>query len=322
MTSSRIGRLTRVIATALAFAVFASGCGSPMIGNASRTTAASYSNASSAVQSMTEKPSQIADDPITSNSLDVIGVVLPTLDAEYYIRILDGIKKCAAVKNYEIIAIASDKAGGEQKALEALEFQDVKSVIVDPDNIGDEGVMSLKNWCVSAGLLCVMILDDAESYEYKYTPGGSPVVSIPIYTGDIGFSIMNSNEISSGTPDIIDSRLFIIASNPESPATKENIKGLYFDDTGTILNRKKIKILDTGYVDDIQELSPVVNGAFSKYNNIDTFVCIDRNLSYDLLVALNSTGFKGNLVCYSYETTAEKMQAVPLRSKPYTSTHQ
>ncbi len=256
---------------------------------------------------VTQPPAQ-TEAPRVTSGLGLIGVVLPTLDTEYYAALLDSIRSNAQQNRFEILACAADQMGGMQKALETVLDGGVRSVIIDSPDLGDEGVSALAARCLARGIPCVMILDNEES-DKTDTFNGSVAV-IPLSSKIVGFYMMNSiPSILGHTLDIMDGKLLIVAGDPDSPVTKANVAGLRFDADGTILKRKHIRILKTLFVTSKKPLDQLVASALKKDRDIDTVICIERSFSFELLGLLQSLGFRGNLLCWVDETAIGQMEA-------------
>lgn len=291
----------------------ASGCGTPTASNNFPTASSQNPSAASTAQVTSDMASGPAitaqiSSPKTADGLGVIGVVLPTMDGEYYTRLADGFSKIASENGFDVKIYTSDEAGGEIEAMEVLISEGVKSVIVDMAGPDDDMVQNVKALSLETGIPCVLILDDGETQLDETKDNNVAVVSVDV--NNLGMFMMNQcPDINGGTLDILDARLFIIGKDQENPITQSVVNGLYFDSDGTILKRDNIDILGASYVDETQQLPAVVSDVL-RINDVDTFICIDRNLSEDLMDSLVSAGFRGNLLCYTYETTAEKMENI------------
>lgn len=227
------------------------------------------------------------------SEVGVMGVILPTMDTTYYTTLANDISSEASYYGWEVSIYTTDDAGAENAALMMLIAQGADAVIIDPAGLDDNAIYELETACSAAGIPCAFLLDEGES-----TSGSVASVYCDLtYVGADMAYLCDYGEV------------FVIGGSQYSTATYAIEQGLLYDSDYGISDYADISVVGVAYTEGAYSASDIAASALGSYPDINTFICTDPNLSSELLQALESIGYSGSLLCYTYETTMDEMNA-------------
>jgi len=236
------------------------------------------------------EPVAVAE-PVESSAYSgdiVLGVVMPTFDTTYSQALLSEISSEASYYGWEVNAYSTDAVGSEEYAAQMLASMGVDVIIIDPYGLDDASLQSLAYVCAEMGVPCVMLLDEGES-----APDYAGVVSLDLVNAgrDMALNCSDSGEV------------FIIGGyyGSEAGAIEE---GLIYDPDYSVFRDRNVVSVYTEYE---LALDEVISQGLAGHPDVETFICVDPDLAYETLIALESIGFTGDLICYTTEPTMEEM---------------